>query len=251
MSRLSPWTNTSTGFAGSPAARTASFVPSKDPTKPRSSGGRAERSSSESWSGRRLRSTERAARPPARALTAMPAVRTAARRFVTRLAPGLRGVLASTPVLPRHSLGDTRDDLVPDRPDDPGELLRGDPLVALFADQHDVITRCHLLIPAVHKDLVHGHGSGNPVPAAPDQDVGPGGEGPGVAVLIADRYRRHVRVTLEPVPVPVGQRLPGGESFHHGHRRPPGEDGAEPRAHRQAVPGIEPVDCHPRPNHVE
>src|SRR4029450_6504703 len=164
MSRLSPWTNTSTGFAGSPAARTASFVPSKDPTTPRSSGGRAERTSSASWSGLRLLTPGRAAGPRARALTAMPAVRTAARRFVTRLAPGLRGVAASTPVLPRHSLGDTRDDLVPDRPDDPGELLRGDPLVPLVAAQHDDISRCHVLIPAVHKDLVHGHGSGNPVP---------------------------------------------------------------------------------------
>src|SRR6266542_1486271 len=222
MSRLNPCTNTSMGFAGSPAARTASFVPSKDSTKPRSSGGSAEWSSSASMSGRRRRSTVRAAKPPAMALTARPAVRAAARRFVTRLAPGLRGVAASTPVLPRHSLGNARDDLVPDRPPDPAELLRGDPLVALFADQHDVITCCHVLVPAVHEDLVHGHGSGNPVPAAPDQHVGPGGESASVAVLIAHRYRRHVRVALEPVPVPVGQRLPGGESFHHGHRRAPG-----------------------------
>src|SRR6266545_7954821 len=180
MSRLNPCTNTSMGFVGSPLARTASLVPSKDPTKPRSSGGSAERSWSASRPGRRRRSTARVARPPARALTAMPAVRTAARRFVTRLAPGDRVVASSTPVLPRDPLGDGRDDLVPDGPDDPGELLRGDLFLALFADQHHVITRGHVLVAAVHQDLVHGHGAGNPVSAASDQHVGPGGERAGV-----------------------------------------------------------------------
>src|SRR6266542_3227814 len=184
MSRLNPCTNTNMGFAGSPAARTASFVPSKDSTKPRSSGGSAERSSSASRSGRRRRSTVRAAKPPAMALTARPAVRTAARRFVTRRAPGDCAVAASSPVLPRDPLGDGRDDLVPDGPDDPGELLRGDPFVPLFSDQHDVIARGHVLVATVHEDLVHAHGSGNPVPAAADQHIRPGRQDAGVAVLV-------------------------------------------------------------------
>src|SRR5438093_12129296 len=139
MSRLNPCTNTSIGFEGSPAARTASFVPSKDSTKPRSSGGSADRSSSASMSGRRRRRTVRAAKPPATALTARPAVSTAARRFVTRLAPGGRLVRASSPILPRDPFGDGRDHLVSDGPDDPPELLRRDPFLALLADQHDLV----------------------------------------------------------------------------------------------------------------
>src|SRR5207247_10006187 len=159
--------------------------------------------SSAARAGRRQGRTVRAATPPATALTARPAVSTAARRFVTR-PPGGRLVRASSSILPRDPFGDGRDHLVPDGPDDPPELLRRDPFLALLADQHDLVPHRHVLVAAVHEDLVHGHRSGNPVTVTSDQHVGPGGEDAGVAARVADLPRRAARHARTPTRGPAG-----------------------------------------------
>src|SRR5918996_3980343 len=100
----------------------------------------------------------------------------------------------------RHALPDRGDDLVADRSDMRAQLLRGDALVALGPEEHDLIPQGDVVIPAIDDDLVHRHGAGDAVTFAGDEHVALRREPPPVPVRVPDRYRGDGRRPFERVP---------------------------------------------------
>src|SRR3990170_7242188 len=136
------------------------------------------------------------------ALPAAPAVKIAVRLRLIPLAP--RG---SPDVLPGHALADRGHNLVADRAQMPGELLGGDALGPLGAEQHDLLARRDLGVAAVHEQLVHRHGPGDPVPPASYERLGAAAERARIAVPVPDRHGRDGRIALERVSPAVGEPL--------------------------------------------
>ena len=134
---------------------------------PRSSGGSAESSSCASGSAPAAARGERRCRP-----ITPPATRAGRESPAVTIAVGVRSA-AHPDVLPRNARADRRHDLVADRPDVPGELLRRDPLVALLADQDDLVTRATSSSPQSTRSwsivTVPATGCRRP----PDQHLGP------------------------------------------------------------------------------
>jgi len=90
----------------------------------------------------------------------------------------------------RHARCEPACDLVVDRVDAPRELLGGDALVALLADQDDWRARLDVGFRSqVHRYVVHADGADERVSCASDKDFGVVGESAAPAVPVADRDR--------------------------------------------------------------
>src|SRR6266542_4883123 len=246
MSRLNPWANTTAGAAGSPAARTCSSVPSDETTGPRSSGGSWASCSPRSGSTRR-RSRRIIARPattPAAVPTVRPAAHAAAFFHLRRSGSAIRSTVDA-----RDAGAHPAGDLVLDGAQQLGELSGRDLLVPLVAQQHDLVAGSHLVVAAVHQELVHGDGPGHPVAAAADQHVGARGETPPVPVRVSDRDRGDGCVALQPVGQAVGEGLPRGEPPDQRHGGTPPHRRTEPLP--QPGTGRQAAQRHPHPHQVE
>src|SRR5919106_650983 len=241
-----PWTKTSAGASGGPAARTRRFVPSNERTSPRSSGGRLPSGSSASGSWRvRIRRTARrsAATPAAGTAAAVPAPQATAR--------SVRDRFGSPTVHPRDAGAHRGDHLVADRAGPLGHFLGADLLVALPAEEDDLVAGTDQVIAAVDHQVVHGHGPGDRVAAAADQDPAPVRRRPNVPGGVADRHGGEGRPTLQPVAVAVRDGLAGREPPHH---RDPGakrHGRAEVNGALQLRPREDPVHPDAHPDQVE
>src|ERR671918_755551 len=241
-----PWTKTSAGASGGPAARTRRCVPSNERTSPRASGGRLPSgwSASGSWRVRIRRTARRsAATPAASTAPAVPAPQATAR--------SVRDRFGSATVHPRDAGAHRGDHLVADRPGPPCHVLRADLLVALPAEEDDLVAGTNQVIAAVDHQVVHGHGPGDRVAAAADQDPAHVRQRPHVAVGVADRHRGDGRLTLQPVAVAVRDGLAGREPPHH---RDPGakrHGRAEVNGALQLRPREDPVHPDAHPDQVE
>src|SRR5215210_3479800 len=117
-----------------------------------------------------------------------------------------------------------RGDLVVYRAHAGTELLRGNTLFALGAEQHDLVPHLDLAVDAEDAG-VHRNPSKQWTPEAPDQGLSPPREGPPVPLGVPDGHgsRKHRRLCLErkPVghPVPLSQPPYAGNVALEGHRR--------------------------------
>src|ERR687892_1602535 len=150
-----------------------------------------------------------------------------------------------------HALPDRGHDLVADRSDMRAQLLRRDALVALRTEEHDLVPRGDVVVPAIDDDLVHRHGAGDAVAFAGDEHVGLRREPPPVPVGVPDRYGRYVRWSFERVPPSVRDALAGVEALHHRYRRTPPE--RRPQTERRSDPAsrVEAIDRGAGSNDIE
>ena len=165
MSRLNPCTNSSIGAAASPAARTASSVPSNDAHRPEVVGRQVPetgpRGRDRSVGGARVRPTAPAAIAPAATPPAIRAVRLPVMTCVPRHGTAEARAHRSATRSRRRSCSAWR-----------RELPRRHRLGPLRAQQHDLVAGSGLEVAAVHDQLVHRHAPRHAAPASPDQHVG-------------------------------------------------------------------------------
>ena len=122
--------------------------------------------------------------------------------------------------------------LVADRAEARGPLLGRDPLVALPAEQHDLVAALHRVVAAVDHQLVHRDGADDRPAAAADQHVAVRRQAAAHAVGVAQRHGRDVGVGGELVAQPVGQPVAGGQPLDERH---PGLQRHAPGAARRQV----------------
>src|SRR4051794_37685252 len=153
MSRLNPCASRMPGAAGSPAARTCSSVPSAATTGPGSSGGSSARCSPASGSMRRRsrRMSALVVTMPAAVPTVSPAAHAAADFQRLRGRSGM-----DTTVDARDACAHSAGDLVLDGSEQPCQLPGRDLVVALPAEEDDLVALVDVGVAAVHEQLVHG-----------------------------------------------------------------------------------------------
>ena len=235
MSRLKPCASSTTGAAGSPAARTASPVPSNDATGPRSSGGRSPSGSvplpvaplghdaadhaRREAGGDPGRDQRGAASHPTCSLGTRGPIRvTISYAIVPAASPSSAAVIVSPSCSPSSTTSS------------PGATSAS---------------------PQIDHHLVHRHGARDAVAASPDQDLRPGRRRPRVPVRVADRHRRDRRGPLELVALAVAEALAGGQPLRHRHGRAPRQRRAEPPVLADPGGRHDPVERDPRAHEVE
>src|SRR5205823_1256797 len=92
-----------------------------------------------------------------------------------------------------------------------GPVLGGDLLVALAADEDDLVTGSHVAVgAAVDHELVHRHRAGDRVAAAADQHfTADERQAPSDAVGVAGGHGGDDRVVVEAIPQAIGDPVAG------------------------------------------
>ena len=147
---------------------------------------------------------------------------------------------------------DPAGDLVVDRVEAGGELLRADLLLALAPDQHRLRAGLHRgLGTEVDRQVVHRDRPHQGVAAAVDEDIAVVGEGAAHPVAIPERHDPHPGVLGRAPPAPVAGALPRREALHRGDVGAQREHRRQPVRGRVELEGIEAVDRDPAAGHVE
>ena len=241
MSRLKPCTKSRTGAAGSPAARTAISVPSNDATGAEVVGRQVPQRRLEVVLGSR-----RSEGPS-----------DGARRDGARRDPGgdhrraLPGHGRPPGCTPRHPGADPRPR------SRSRSCLRGRAsshavtLVALRAEQHDLVARLEAHVAAIDDQLVHRHAPRDPAPLPADQDVGARRQDARVAVGVAHRHGGDPRVARPARSDGHTNPLARPASRFAAHRRAPRSAGRKTEVVADAGRGLHPVEADADPDQIE
>src|SRR5680860_1695691 len=115
-------------------------------------------------------------------------------------------------VLTLHAGGQAAGDLVVDGAHKPGQLLRGDALLALSPHQHHPFPEGHRAVPAyLHQELVHADVAHTRIPPPADQNIPPVRENAEESVSVSDGNKSHPRGTIGP----PGERVADALSLIH------------------------------------